>query len=1058
MLRKSFYVCLLPLYLQALQQTTTRRQSAGSKWASKEAHGVRKKMGELIAKAKGRATAKAKPKAAAKSKPSNIPLMSNLITAKGLDRTLQLSTHIGGIASFQTQWMHSQPLASGEYRYEVNVDQLDEDALADGETCRVCLETADGHACFAAPRIPHRELHTMSDCGSKGFAQNLWNNTRGNIYGTHCSDAHAHDTNNAIKRALVAAGVWLLCLEWGLVANFRKAPFNSDENYQKFKEQGANLFELIRACNFQFDLWESFFQDIAIELGLWDNVDDRGSVSHMERVLQSAQYYLDTVGECVKNQRWFAVWDSVRERLQFCTHIMLMVLIYRGFHSTWAEQAADLFLYSMSTQAPAGLVRTRMSESIAERRSVKESGDIFHRLRSDCSGTEHTVATILANSLGSHTMICLSVFIHFVRHRHGLAMQAAKDPSLAMQWRIDDAVGGWQSCLRQVCEATTSCIHLREAHFMTAERALVASPEEFQLDGDVADILHLFLIHLHASWILFLSQVEFAFPWRAAQLLSSPIPITVLQDWQAWWQTLQHLEEECKTHVRAQKFRMYLCWPLWAWVLHIFIVLQEFGFQDVPVWLRNRLQSWARGWLTTKPVEDTVHEIKKRSSATDLGMMSRRFRWAAQIESPLLSEYGLEPIKVQQRDKAVTLGQTLPAENIFDAAQDDMLSMADAHFNSIIDEAGKGRFPQMEPERFHGSGLAFLAYKQAGSFAALDGYWQSVLMPVGWLLCKHKPDDPPRFDTLGMVIHVCPYYCLVLRLGVCNRSSQLFSWHWPHPAQRQWNIVQIDDYNKFFVLKLQATSPASVHIDPANRGKWELAIHCNVDKMSPYVVRAQTAFLGVNVDELERLYTFQKLPTPRPTQERPLVEALVLDALPELHDHPDDFNTVLACRFNPAQHESVPTVMTKELAAKLADAIDARDNEDLDKALTARDKRQSTPATPATSASGTPASGGAGVQHVDPGINHPTLEWARQWKPPGTTLTRDDRRFFRWICQTPGYPQSSYSRTWNDERSPLQALRDLLVIVWDEHMQLRRHPSDCPFDIATLSPSAASSG
>ena len=116
--------------------------------------------------------------------------------------------------------------------------------------------------------------------------------------------------------------------------------------------------------------------------------------------------------------------DSIAERMRYCSRILLMVLIHRGFEGAWAEQAADVFSFAMSRATLVGPTTTSLPAALAEARPVKASSGLSHRLRSECSCTEHTVAAILSNQLGSRCMLALSAFVWPTRKRHGEAMTA----------------------------------------------------------------------------------------------------------------------------------------------------------------------------------------------------------------------------------------------------------------------------------------------------------------------------------------------------------------------------------------------------------------------------------------------------------------------------------------------------------------------------------------------------------------------------------------------------------------------------------------------------------
>jgi hypothetical protein len=267
----------------------TRKQEPGKPLSPAEASSWRVKLKGFVAGARARAKAKAKAKARATA---TIPLLANVHCARGFDSMLTLSTNLTGVKAFHQPGRGTCPLQCGESRYFLpkEAEGAPASLFADGQVYRSCIKQASGRCCLEIARVDQRECHTIADCGSVGFTQSLWNNTRGGMFGTHCSDLYAHDMNNSIKRACIQTGVWLLVLEWGLVNNFRKAPFNSDENFHKYREAGMDWLATARSTNFEDDLWLAYYPLMALQFGLWNDGDEElhYSVEHMEEV---APYY-----------------------------------------------------------------------------------------------------------------------------------------------------------------------------------------------------------------------------------------------------------------------------------------------------------------------------------------------------------------------------------------------------------------------------------------------------------------------------------------------------------------------------------------------------------------------------------------------------------------------------------------------------------------------------------------------------------------------------------------------------------------------------------------------
>ena len=191
------------------------------------------------------------------------------------------------------------------------------------------------------------------------------------------------------------------------------------------------------------------------------------------------------MGDSVKPSRWFSLWDVFIHRLRKECAFISMVLVFKGLHSTWANEAADLFALAMCGTVTSSLTTTTMPAHPAETRSVRESAQIFQQLRSSCMGAEHTAAVIASNQIGYNVMRGLHIWVHVVRKRHGEAMHAAHDPEKAMDWRTADALGAWQDELAQMAAQTEDANKLEEAGFMPADYVTIATDTEKSVDKNI---------------------------------------------------------------------------------------------------------------------------------------------------------------------------------------------------------------------------------------------------------------------------------------------------------------------------------------------------------------------------------------------------------------------------------------------------------------------------------------------------------------------------------------------------------------------------------------------
>ena len=183
----------------------------------------------------------------------------------------------------------------------------------------------------------------------------------------------------------------------------------------------------------------------------------------------------------------------------------------------------------------------------SEVRNVKQSSNVFKQLRGQTTSTEHTVAVILSNDLGFACMAALTVWISVTRKIHGTAMVHASTPLEAVHRRIDDAVGGWRTELLEIVKLTVNPEKLKLACFSTPSERQHYSIAEKNVEDNSAIVSDRFLTHLLGHRILYMSVLEFGFPWSAAALLHKQDIDEVLEKfkamcWSAWMPRQRHLQ------------------------------------------------------------------------------------------------------------------------------------------------------------------------------------------------------------------------------------------------------------------------------------------------------------------------------------------------------------------------------------------------------------------------------------------------------------------------------------------------------------------------------------
>ena len=155
----------------------------------------------------------------------------------------------------------------------------------------------------------------------------------------------------------------------------------------------------------------------------------------------------------------------------------------------------------------------------------------------------------------------------------------------------------------------------------------------------------------------------------------------------------------------------------------------------VPPDLLARLVAWARGYITTKVIEDSVHVIKTRAAGSSSGVCCRAMRWAALRESDLLKRYGMSDIQPEPQDEVEAMGQDVNFPELYDASLNDY-SLQESEFKQIMTMHNHHAYPQVSPENFHMTGLLFEAYSMCDSYTHFKTHWMSALAPVGGLLTR----------------------------------------------------------------------------------------------------------------------------------------------------------------------------------------------------------------------------------------------------------------------------------------------------------------------------------
>ena len=225
-----------------------RKRKPGTTVTQQEASTWKKRLREMFAKSRqsrearsgGSVSTPSRPRAKAIATPRHAgtegtPMLSNWLVARARDIALKLGTGTG-LATFKPA-SPVQFLSGMDDIFSLPAHELPPELCNEGQLKRICFHPDGCEPVLALKRGPYIELHSIIDAGSVGFAEGLWETTRGGVHGSLSSDVWAHDLHNSVKAAIVQLGLWVLVLEWTLVCNWTRAPFPPMQTCLVFKGQ-----------------------------------------------------------------------------------------------------------------------------------------------------------------------------------------------------------------------------------------------------------------------------------------------------------------------------------------------------------------------------------------------------------------------------------------------------------------------------------------------------------------------------------------------------------------------------------------------------------------------------------------------------------------------------------------------------------------------------------------------------------------------------------------------------------------------------------------------------
>ena len=610
---------------------------------------------------------------------------ANTRQVQALDNALQQGAGIS-IATFVPA-VHVGALKAGERRYFVDASTAPAHLTNenDDRTRRSCIiDTTSKATRLEVPWHSNRPaLFSVVDQGAVGWPSKHWLYMKLQLRGGYSFDP-PHRRSNNIMNAYKQVGVWAVQLEYSVVFNFLQGPWKRHANFQICRQAAMEYFS-----NFDHEdeLFRLIYDWIALDTNAGRPPRGMGSEDHMKQTLQSLSEncIFQTQGHTVKTNRWFA-WQKRFKAMESNLSVLLLVLLYMGLHKNRFARISDIpyfggvyaGIFKAAEKAPeaapspledAGAASS--SDRPPERMSVKASTAEVERLRDASSNTAHMVTCILANRSNRRVAMVMCHITFPVEEAHILQVTQCKTQAGTMHWYACQAAREYDEYLARTWGVLHDEAFLTAVGFGAREGTL--SDTTFDEDDMIAETAVDLARNIVGNEIITMSSYSHRPFCKFAAALH--LDAQVRSDLLAWcaraFSALEKAEAKAVEEDKADTWKLKeyigdMLWPLSVWDREVLVAGAETDWQHWPMDVLSEFQAVFRGFVSTKPVEDTFGIYSDEARQSKSGRLGRCARWHRAMASPLLEEVDRKGPPIDGKAKYAAGGGIVP-NTIFEA-------------------------------------------------------------------------------------------------------------------------------------------------------------------------------------------------------------------------------------------------------------------------------------------------------------------------------------------------------------------------------------------------------
>ena len=1001
--------------------------------------------------------------------------MANVDLVRSLDHAMRRG--VGHGLAFFMPTKRMQPLLEGQRRCLRDMPPA-KGSTAEAKTVRrSCIESEAGQCCYESPqrlvngKRKHPVCHMLSDLGPVGHPGANWLCHGLGLRSTVAFDI-LHRRVSDVDDALKDAGLRLLRLEFTQVLKLRQGPFGP---------AGGGYHEVLRASAAEMFSYTDFDTNLLFEImcssisSECDVPGHHGSVEHMQAVWSCMQSVLTSPskGDNTKRARWWNFEENSRAFLKRQS-MTLLNLLWLGFRRGWWKSYQSCPLNAKIPDASecnegepdeAGLEALEL-EACADDLAKGAKGD-------ESALTAGTLSTTAAREEMQKRRAQFVGTLHFSTLR--LCVHVNVRLWRGMAWLPEGLEQCFQSCVTRLktVEGTRDLVlGLVDSKQTDAARSVfttLVSPEfSRQVGFDLARrcpsqmsddtlVAECMWKYAHCSvGACSMSDLFFQVPPQCFMGLTSREPGSqqrMLKWLSELWSAYEALEAEAKHNRKARTFIEDTLWPLQQWSREVFVCLLEVGFDEVPAWLAEELEAYSRGHWSTLLCENLNKELRRVPKCSPSGRFSARAAWhTCTLGSSVSAEHDRPQPKVTCASRGVA-APTCPS-NLYKCS-DDSCSLPDVLKGLTQDPA---TWPTHSAFNLRLSSMAtFLLHATAGDWQRIELGYRSLLMTPGTLV-KQKSSkrawvvvQRTRFGFLGWQVD--------LKAAAHGHTAVSFG----SPGEHSLKFGFVEKFASWKVCSVCVRTPASGPITSTSVDVGNLVITVSGKGSDLLHASALRGFRNLTVTDLRALHSDLEVPFAsgcRPRTECELVCALVRFIIPDTTD--EKLQEVLGRRGKSAAPE---VTVSDALLLKSSDMLDMvleeADDEDAKLELQklrakaeAEHRRQlkvdaelhavSTSAGRASSSSCKPVRSPVTSQ-VRESVAGYSVEEARQWAPPGCTLTKEMRWHTRWRATSQeigGVRSKSFSA--DGLVSDFKAMVWVLNVAWRHYTAI--HGQACPWE------------